>query len=163
MFSHKGCAVCVCSASLNRWLHINVQPLFRGNAPTTPRLPLGFSDFYLYTFICPFVRLVLSHPQILHFKAPFPNYNFPFAPLGCLAWLLAQINTRCGPQPSKPFGRTTLPFPKHVECFTLHSSLTPCLLCTSPWPEMSQKKKIPHGKLFLFPSITYLTEMSQGL
>lgn len=146
------------------------DPLLKGNTPTTHMFPLGFSDFH-FCAAWHLSRLVSSTFYILYLTLfSLCYYGFAFAPLGCLAWPLAQISTHSVPQPSQSFGRTIFlhacsAFPSKVPAFT-----PPCTPCTTPlnrglWQlgkGMSQKKNMPHGKLYLYTPNTYLRGMSQA-
>lgn len=119
------------------------------------------------------IRLAFSRPplHILYLNSPFPDYGFPFAPLGCLAWPPAQISTLSVPQSTWSFWEDHFPscmysvLPPEVPAFTPPRS--PCTTTLNrglwqPGKGMSQKKNMPHGKVYLFPPNTHLKEMSQA-
>lgn len=167
--------VCVCMLSTIK----QVAPYRGATRPWSPsseetlQLPgslLAFSVFHSFsvmTFVSPHP---VHSPYTLFDLPPFTGYGFFFAPLGCLAWLPAQISTHSVPQSSQSFGRTVFLHACSVFPLKFLHLLPPCLLCTTPlnrglWQlgkGMSQKKNMPHGKLYLFPPNTYLREMSQA-
>lgn len=100
------CAVRLCTLStIKQVAQPEPNPLLWGSTTTNPRFPPGVSDFHFCTVMA-YVYACHVNPTYTLFELLFPALCFPFAPMGCLAWPLAQISTYSVPQSSQSFGRT---------------------------------------------------------